>query len=68
MGGQAAPESGSPFRDRWVEMILVLGHLALIAGLAVSALSDRPERRRVISAGPSILESLKAGVEDAPRR
>jgi hypothetical protein len=43
-------------------MVLVLGHLALIAMLGLLTLTDCPGPAPSVTSGPSILENLKADV------
>lgn len=54
-------------RFSWVGALLLIGHLAIIAGLGISALSERPRTLRPLGPAPSILDGVQADVEPSPR-
>jgi len=61
-------EEQTPKRFSWIGVVLLIGHLAIIAGLGVSALTDRPQPPpRPFAPGMSILDSFQGDAAPTPR-
>ena len=57
----------TPKRFSWIGVVILIGHLAIIAGLGVSALTDRPQPIRPFAPGMSILDSFRVDAAPTPR-
>jgi len=57
-----------PTKSKWVQTILVLGHLGIILGVLAWNRSERREPPKTVGTGPSILECLRRDAADAPSR